>query len=316
MRTARILALAALCLAIAAPAAAEKVKLEQKYPPGTYTTTLKQSGDMTVIVNAGGQERTQAQKMEMLMVSEMVVSEPDDQGVQTLSVSYERIRQVMQMAGQKLIYDSQKPDASHPMLAQSLKPLLDAKLKITLGKDGEVKEVKGMEDLWDKMVQKNPRMAPMVEKMKEQFGDRMIKQLIGQANKVLPEKPVGVGDTWKSKMDAAVPVIGTMKITQNCRLKEISKVDGAEIAHIAIKGKVKNNEPTQMQVQGVNMTVQSMDLDQEGAMQFNASSGMLQEQSVRQKGTIKMSIQTPQGQNVTTQTEMDTVTDVKVEKKK
>lgn len=293
MKRSSILAAAAILACGASLAAAQdKVSLKWKYTPGVYVMTIVQ--DTQNIVSMGENSPKIPSKQKMTMAIEMEIEKPSDQN-QTIYLTYKRIQMEASSPMTKAAYDSAAPDAGGSMLAGPLGGLIDQRLTFVLDANGEVKEVKGIDEMWDKIVKSDPRMAGMGEAMKKQFGEGMFKQMFTQQQMMLPDNAVGKGDTWTKTNDIMLPMVGAVTMTQDCAIKDLQKSGQGSLATITSEGKIKGKEAETKAVDfgSMKLSVENIDLATQGTNQFDSTLGMFTSGDGVVKGSMTMST-TPQ----------------------
>ncbi len=274
----------ALSLIAGLAGAQEKVTLASKFPPGVYTTTMNQQMNVQMAM-PGGQQMDQ--KQTMMMVSQITAGPVEPTG-QKIEMAFKRIKQSMQMGPMNMGYDSADPNQSSSPLAPIFKALLDAKISFTMTADGNVKDVTGLDSMIDDMVKQNPALASMAKTMKSQMGDNMVRQMIGAGNQMLPNKPVGPGDTWTTKATQNLGMLGDMTISNDCKLAALQKTPKGRIAVIEFKGKATTAEGKAAPMPGAKLD--KLDMDMTGTSRFNADTGMLVQNTTNIKAKMSMTI--------------------------
>lgn len=292
-------ALVALMLAACPLLGEEKITLKQKFLPGKYQ--MKQ--EVVTQMETTMQTQTMKQSMEMTMTISLVIEKPDAQGIRKLSMSFDQICQKMSMGGQVMMdYDSAKPADENNMMAKIFKPLLSAKISADLTAEGKLQNAKGLEELWDTMAKDNPQLAPVAQQMKKQMGNSMVENLMMQAGKTYPDKPVGVGDTWKSEIKMDAPMVGPIVMSQDSKLAGVETVDGTKVASIDYVTKGKIDKPSETTMGATKVTIKSLDSTQKGTMKVNLETGMASENKADADMEMSMEMTGQNGQNVATTT--------------
>ena len=285
-----------------------KITLRQRYQPGSYVWEMK--ADIKTITDMG-QRRD---NMKMLMVAQMVV-DPMTRMAQQFRVTFKRIRQDIKNPMMSISYDSELPAAQqNPMLAGTLQAMLNKEIVVTLDAEGKTKNVVGMDKIWDAAARDNPAMAGAMQNMKKQFNDETMKQMFSQADQILPNKPVAVGEKWQVAAKQGIPMVGEASVTNDCVLKGVKKVKGAETAIIDFVGKIVVAEGRQVKPVpgGAKMKFEMTDMKTSGTMNLDVRTGMMTSSTMKQKGNIKAVIITSQGPQINMSTVMDGTTAVTV----
>ena len=302
----------ALCLAtLAAPASGQKVTFKMWRTPGRYEVTMDMKTDQTIMAQGMAQP---AQKIAQLMVMVIDVAKPGPSGDRQVTMTFHRIRQSMEMGAMKMVFDSaDKPENQNPMMGKMFAPMLKAKFVITVGPEGKVKKVQGLDELWGGMVKQNPAMAGMAKQMKQQFGDSMIKGLMGQGMQGLPDKPVAVGETWKPTTKLSMPFVGQADMRQVCTLKSLMRTPTGQVAVIDYTGTVQSADGAPTTMGPMTMTIKKLNLKQSGTMRFNTTTGMFETQTIKQTAEISM-VSSGQGEAVSVELKQNMATTTKARK--
>jgi hypothetical protein len=278
-------------LALSAPAldAQEKITLQQKYVPGKYE--LKQVMTSQAETTIRGQ--MVPTDMSMTMVMEIVVQAPDDKGLTKVQMGFRQVKQKVSQSGKAMMeYDSENPgigDQSEA-LGRMYKPLLAAKIAFQVTKEGKIQNFSGLEEIWDNMAKEDPNLAEVAEEMKKQINNSMVEKMMSQASKSFPDKPVGVGDTWKVETKMTVPMVGEMVVNQDCKLKDVEKSGSTRLAVVEIEAKAKADKPVENKTRRGTMTVEKMQTAQKGTMKVDVDKGIAVQQNW--DGTVDMEMTT------------------------
>jgi len=311
MRRSIWMGLVVLALA-AAGFAQEKITLKQQYPAGTYVMTMKQ--DMANTTAMGN--NTMPLKMSTLMAMELTAEKPDANG-QVLHMVYKRTAFHSEAPSMSTSFDSEKEDSAQgsPM-APFFGAMVGATIDVTMDPNGKVAAVTGTDKIWDKLSKDDPAMAMVAGRMKEQFGEKMFKEMFSQSGNMLPAKPVAVGETWTNEIKPDLPVVGKVILKHDCNLKEVQKGPAGKVAVIEFTGKMTKDEagPTSGEEGATpTPTVTKLDMALAGTMKLAVDTGLMTSAEMTQKGDMDMSMSGPQGEamkysiNQDTKMEMETV---------
>jgi hypothetical protein len=288
----RLLTAACLCVLLTSPALGQDAepktyRLAETFSPGERWMLASIMIDQTVDVTMEEASQVMDQVINQMMVMKMVISEPDENGAKTATLTYERIVQQMNlgdMTGMKQFYDSANPDPASPLTPQ-MKPLTDLRFTITIDKNNKIAAVKGFDELVAKMQEKNPQAAGMLAQMKDSFGDEQIKNLFQQGMEAMPEKPLAVGQTWKQSIPLPVAMIGDVTINAEYELAEVKDVDGRQIGTINIDSSGELAKQAAAGGPG-GMTFEKFDIKQEGTMTYDFQKGRLSHSEIKQTGDM------------------------------
>ncbi|MFP4355690.1 MAG: DUF6263 family protein [Phycisphaerae bacterium] len=279
--------LTVLALLVCAPIAmAQKIELKQKYPAGHYkmTNTQQQVMQMTMNDQPMGNNKTS-----MTMVMNQEVSKPDADGKQTMKITYEKVRQVVSMMGQQMVYDSTDKSTHNSPMAAGLKPLIGKTIIVTIQND-QITDVKGMDEIWDAAAKAMPNGRQFAAQMKEAMGNDSMKSIMGMGGQMLPEKTVAPGDTWKVKQSLPFPMLGKISMTFDCKLNKIEN----NVAFVSYTGKM-DVDTSDAKLPVPNAEIQKLDGDYTGMVKFDAKTGAMVGQTMDMDMKMNMAIQ--QGQN-------------------
>ncbi|MHC4607006.1 MAG: DUF6263 family protein [Planctomycetota bacterium] len=198
----------------------DKVTLEWKLKKGDVLhLEIRQLAKTSV----GGMENNQdvcyKQKQEVLEV--------DDDGVITVKSTYEAVS--LKMTGLlESEYDSEK-DEEPPddLFSALLSGFVGKSFTMKMTPRGEVKEVKGMEEIVNEVfegledTEGGDMFSGMTEMIKETFSDDKVKEMIQHSYALFPDTPVAEGDTWETEGSISLSMLGDLKLKNECTLKEI-----------------------------------------------------------------------------------------------
>ena len=165
------------------------------------------------------QKQTSATANSLDAVLRYEVMEVSESGYATLSTQYQSVhtKNEGQGANRSFEYDSQNPPSDPQADARMWDALLKNSYTITLSSRGAVEEVTGMEAIRNQALE---GLAPAFRQLfrptfESVFGDQAIKEQMNSYLLVFPEKPVKIGDSWKSEntFSKGVPVISESTFT-------------------------------------------------------------------------------------------------------
>ena len=274
-----------------ANAPGEKFLFKRFYPTGQYTLTQKVNTDQVIVTG----EMEMKQKISMTMVLGINVGKPNASGDREMVLQFRRVTQRTQMGEMVMAYDSNLPDEKQMPMAAVWRPLLKAKIKALISPDGKVKKFSGLNEVWDALAKQQPASAQMIGPMKEQFGDAMVQQMIARSYEVLPTKAIGVGESWASDDKIKLPFVGQIKVAQQFKAKAVEKTPAGKVVVIDTTGTVKTDKPAKTTMGPAEVTILKMDMTQKGQSRYNADLGIFVGQTIRQRGTMQMSVGPAEG---------------------
>jgi len=154
----------------------------------------------------------QEQKMNQMTAMEMsfeVLAVDDNQNV-SIKTTYLNIHIKMEGPMGVMEYDSTKPPqpgAENPMSAM-YKAMVGQSFAMKLTPKGRILDIKGMDEMIAKMIEQMAVDEAMKQHIKEMMNnfineDKMM-ETSGNMVAALPPKPVGIGDSWTSKISVAI----------------------------------------------------------------------------------------------------------------
>ncbi|CAN5304535.1 hypothetical protein BH09SUM1_BH09SUM1_11170 [soil metagenome] len=281
----QMLALMAALVAASSPARAQKYDLRVKLTPGDKAQMLMVM-DQKITQEMGGQKSPADQHMEMSMSSEVISA---DAGVYTVKVTYGRIAMSNKAVGGNMNFDSDDDTSStiNPM-AGVLRAFVGAELTMQVTDRGKIVEMKGYEKVWEKMFATLDAIPeqyrePLKDAMKEQFGEKSMSEMLNRITGVLPDAPVGVGDSWARKVEVAAGFPMQVETTYTLKGKD------GDAFLIESKGTISpltNGAPTK--INGTEVTY-AMSGTQTGTLRFMTSK-LFNESAIHQSmaGTMGM----------------------------
>ncbi len=224
-----------LCLAGAAVplTAADPVELKQRWDAGKqYFFSAQTSQQSTIAI--GPQKMEQAVNMTMEM--NVAVRPHEDGKRKRLLIKYDRIAMEMTMNGQKLGYDSAKPDAgTDPLgLGKSLGAMVGKELKILTNAKDEIAEVENYDAYIKELTAGG---GPGAADMSKMFSREGLVESIKQGSlHAFPGHPVEVGESWPFTNQITLPQVGTVSVKGTYTFKGMVDHGGASCAEIQTDG--------------------------------------------------------------------------------
>jgi len=273
---------AAIALSAAVPALAQPVELDWKFEPGS---THKYRTEVTQNQTISGAQFPQPMKVSQktgLDVSYEVLGVED--GVATIKVTTDAVRMHMTnaMMGMDTKYDSTVDDQP-PATLEPLESLIGTNYSVSIDPTGKVTKVEGVAELLEKLTQGgNPMAGQMLGAM---LNEDAIKTQFEQQFRLLPENPVGEGDTWATTTGFPLPGVGALSVKTNYTYKGDSQVADAS-DHVAFDGQAefKGEQNGQFDV-----SLEQSDIS--GSFDFSRGLGQL----VRLEQTLDMILNVQQG---------------------
>lgn len=246
----------------------EKIKLELKLEKG-QTFNRVQKMEQEVSMTMMGMANDVQQDMDFYFKQE--VMSVNEAGVAEIKVTYERVvyNIYMSMLGTSMEYDSDKDkEASGNPMAEALKPLIGSTITMMLDKNGQVVDVRGMEELLASMGGETGSGD-----ISTAFSPENIKKTMQGMTAIFPEVLVGEGDTWGSETDLSGDYPLALATTY-----KVEKIESGKII-LDVDGSIKSKEGGT--IPG-GMGSFEMDGNQGGTMELDRATGMVERADLTQ----------------------------------
>jgi len=275
----------ALVVAAASASADGEALLRCRFKPGqkyrlatTFAQDIKQHFE--------GRENPMKQTVHVEI--DMNVLSVDAEGMADIKVTYRRFAlKQSSPAGGTIDYDSadpEKADVDPPALA-GLKALVGKSLTVTMDERAQVKGVKGLKELREALLDAVPP-GPGREAARRQT-ERMVSEeaIVKQMASVganCPEKPVGVGDTWKQVQETDVG-FAKLKITSTYTVASLTD----ETVHVNLKSVVTSADAEG----GLPMTIRVDKGNQTGRVKIARANAVLTDGTIHQDMHLTVTFQ-------------------------
>ena len=304
--------LLALSLSSLAPAQ-EAVTVKSDWKVGKrYSTTVVM--DSTTSISMG--EQKMDQKMKVTTETTHTVTKGAEPDSKKMVIKYDRMALDMNMAGQKMSYDSDTPEADKAGIGASFGKVVGQEITAVVGADGKVTSVEMGDGL--KSLGSNPMLNGMLSK-------EGLQQMLSQAGlNGVPEKPVKPGDSWTFSTEQAAPGMGSIKVSGTYVYTKNTEKGGVPCLELTLKdGKVSmgaakgsaepGSQAAQLEAMGMKITGGTIT----GTTFFDNALGMARESDVNMTMTMTMNnpaepgktMEIPTKQHITTK--LTKVEDVK-----
>ena len=219
------------------------------------------------------------------------VKEVRDDGTAVVQVSYDSVQFKQEGPMGKIEYDSASPsDSIHPMV-KGFAALVGLGFSMEVTPTGKVVKVEGAGEMLSRMMESIDMPTPaaraaMEEKMKDQFGDQALKEMMEQMMAIYPDEPVAIGDSWSKRV---VISKGTPMIMDNTWTL---KSRGNGVAVLEVQSKVEPNPGAEAMEMGVAKVKQELRGAQSGTIELDEATGWTLRSTLNQKLSGNMVIQT------------------------
>ncbi|MEM9985441.1 MAG: DUF6263 family protein, partial [Bacteroidota bacterium] len=206
-----------------------------------------------------------------------------------IEVTYDAIIFNQSTQGMTTEYDSRDTVAEVPLTAQGFAGLVGQSFQMTMASDGSVKEISGMDQMIDNMIDQMevPGLPKeqLRDQLKTQMGNESMKGNMAQMVAAYPDKPIKVGNSWTNQSTVRT----TMTLVEETTYT-LNKVDDGK-AYIGVEGTIATDpEGAPMEMMGMSMSF-ALEGTQKGTMVIDIASGMTLESNINQliSGDVSMS---------------------------
>lgn len=187
-------------------------------------------------------------------------------------------------------FDSETDKEDLAPMALGYAAVVDKSFKVRLSPKGRVLEVKDMDKFLAETIETinelNPDLGPQIaEGMKQQFGEKALKNSVENMVIHYPEKPVKVGATWDHSYSVQQGQGFEMFIENIYTLDRVE--DGK--AHLSVKANVYTSKDATMEMQGMTM-IYKLTGEQTGSFVLDKSTNWVLESSLEQQVEGDMNI--------------------------
>ncbi len=214
-----------------------------------------------------------------------------------VSYTYRWAKLIQKGAGSKVVYDSSEKGSTAPPMAQGFAVLLEESFSLKITPQGKVEEVKGLQTVRNNVEKKLPE-GPMKEAMmvglKQFINEEGIKEQTESSMAIFPEKPVGIGDSWRKTV--ALTQGAAMTLENEWILKD--RKNG--VSFIEVKSNIKSNPNAEPMEMGSTKVRYELSGKQQGMIEIEESTGRLIRSKTNQEisGQIKVKVAGQQSQEM------------------
>lgn len=241
----------------------EKVRLELNLEKGqTFNRVNKMEQEISMKMM--GMANDMEQNMDFYIKQEVVNVEAS--GIAEIKVTYDRISYniYMSMLGTSMEYDSDKDDSTedNPMAA-AMGPLVGSSFTMMMDKTGKVVDIKGMEEIMDKMGES----VGAAGDMSSTFDADNMKKTMQNMMAIYPDVLVGEGDTWGAQTELSGEYPLEMEMTY-----EVQKIESGKV-FLNVDGKISSVEGGEV---AGGMGSFEMEGTQGGTLEIDRATGMVE----------------------------------------
>jgi hypothetical protein len=174
------------------PRAGDTVDLRWKFQANKpFYVQIVSKTDQTIRVEG----MDAVQKQEQTLYLRVTPQKKDENGSWILGMKFIGIKMRMDIGGNKIEYDSRKPERNNPM-ADFFRALKGFKFKVFLGSDMAISKAEGQEEFINEISRKNPQIKPFLQSI---LSEETIKKSFEPIFPPVPPKPVTKGESWNRK---------------------------------------------------------------------------------------------------------------------
>jgi len=214
-----------------------------------------------------------------------------------VSYTYRWVKLIQKGTGGNVVYDSSEKGSPAPPMAQGFAAILEETFSMKITPQGKVEEVKGLQTVRNNVGKKLPE-GPMKEAMmvglKQFINEEGIKEQTESSMAIYPEKPVGIGDSWRKTV--ALTQGAAMTLENEWILKD--RKNG--VSFIEVKSNIKSNPNAEPMEMGSTKVRYELSGKQQGLIEIEESTGRLIRSKTNQEisGQIKVKVAGQQSQEM------------------
>jgi len=263
----------------------EKIQYQMRFKEGEKYY-LRVVTEQKISQTVSGQEQNIEQTIGLGYDLDVKNVEPN--GNAWVSYTYRWVKLIQKGAGGRVVYDSSEKGLPVPLMAQGFAALLEESFSLKTTPQGRVEAVEGLQTLRSNVGKKLPE-GPMKEAMmmglKQFINEEGVKEMTESSMAIYPEKPVGIGDSWRKTVDLTQGA--AMTIENEWILKD--RKNG--ISFIEVKSSIKSN-PKAVPM-GMGSTKVSYDISgkQQGLIELEELTGRLIRSKTNQEISGQMKVE-------------------------
>ncbi len=219
--------LSAVVLSTTMACAQSAVTINQQWQVGKrYTQNMKMT--QTTSITLG--EMKMDQKMDISTDMTLAVTKHEDPKHKRIAVKYIHMAMETDMGGQKMSFDSAKPDAAPSPMGNPLTAIVNKEFRLVTDETDKVIDFENFDELAKTAGADNPMAAGFLSK-------DAISQTLRQGGLLaLPSKPVKPGDNWPFSVEMPLPQLGKVIVKGTYTFQKTSERNGVQCMEIAFAG--------------------------------------------------------------------------------
>ncbi len=192
-----------------------------------------------------------AHRNRLMLVQENLrtVEDVDAAGACLLAHRIERVVCTLETGGNKVEYDSARPEDEAKLVDPNLlryAGVAGKRYQSRVAPTGRVLEVRGFDAIGAELVgrldPKHPFFEQLRRSLEDLYADAVILRRQQATSEFLPDREMSPGDTWKTRTSLPNPAVGEFTLEHVFTFVGVEIVDGASCAHIVGKAAVRPPE--------------------------------------------------------------------------
>lgn len=241
---------------------------------------IRQTIEQKIVQTLEAQNTESNQSMNMEYTYD--VTEVDQQGVATITTTFDKLIVNISGGGESFQYDSSKEDNGTNPLGSVYKGIIGKSITMKIDKQGDVVDIQGVDNMMSELINslnlQDAQAKETAQQLLEQnFGDEALRDSFSKVTKVYPPENTKVGESWEDTqtLNMGYPIVVNSKYT----LKE----DQKDYLAIDMNSEIKSNANTEpMDIMGLRARY-DLSGNQSGSFKLNKNSGIAESGSSTQK---------------------------------
>ena len=204
-----------------------------------------------------------------------------------LETSYTELGMTMKTPNGDISFSSKKPADDKDVFSILLRNMLNHSFVITMQANGKIKEIKGIDSLWDNIMTGLPEMdetkkTQVLNQLKQSYGENSLRGNIEQITAIFPEGKVKLNDVWETRV--ALKSTMSALVVNHFKLIDYNK----QFANIEDSANMKTTD-AETQVNGLP-AVYNLSGTTISKIKIDAKTGWISEAEIKQhlKGTVNI----------------------------
>lgn len=263
----------------------EKIQYQMRFKEG-QKYYLRVVTEQKISQTVSGQEQSIEQTIGLGYDLDVKNVEPN--GNAWVSYTYKWAKFIQEGFAGRVVYDSSEKDLPAPPKTQGFAALLEETFSLKITPQGRVEEVKGLQTVRNNVGKKLPE-GPMKEAMmmglKQFISEEGVKELMESSMAIYPEKPVGIGDSWRK----TVTLTQGPAITLENEFILKNRKDG--VSFIEVSSNIKSSHKAVPVGMGSAKVSYELSGKQQGLIEIEESTGRLIRSKTNQKASGQMKVE-------------------------